>query len=62
MPHELPTLTGGAAVLMSLQGESGVSYIPLAPMSTMTVSVLGSLSSSKGEGATVIIRRNASVC
>ena len=42
----LSTLIGVDAVLMSVQGAAGVRYIPLAPLSTMSVSVLGSLSSS----------------
>ena len=58
----VPTLTRGAVVLMSVQGAAGLRYIPLAPLSTMEVSVLGSLSSYKGGGGAVIIRRNASVC
>ena len=43
MSDAVPTLTGGAAVLMSVQGAAGVRYIPLAPLSNMTVSVLGRL-------------------
>ena len=46
MPDAVPILTGGAAVLMSAQGAAGVRYIPLAPLSTMAVSMLGSLGSS----------------
>ena len=46
MPDAVPMLTGGSAVLMLVQGAAGVRYIPLAPMSTMAVSVLGRLSSS----------------
>ena len=46
MPDAVPTLTGGAVVLMSVQGAVGMRYIPLAPLSTMAVSVLGRLISS----------------
>ena len=46
MPDAVPTLIGGVVVLMSVQGAAGVRYIPLAPLSTMKVSVLGRLSSS----------------
>ena len=46
MPDAVPTLTGGAAVLMSVQRAAGVSYIPLKPLSTMSVYVLGKLISS----------------
>ena len=42
-PAAVPTLMGVAAVLMSVQGAEGMKYIPLAPLSTMTVSVLGGL-------------------
>ena len=45
MTDTVPTLTGGAVVLMSVQGALGVRYIPLVPLSTIAVSVLGSLSS-----------------
>ena len=62
MPDAVPTLMGGAVVLMSVQGAAGVGYIPLAPLSTIAVYVLGGLSSSKWGGTTVIIRRNASFC
>ena len=65
-PDKVPTLTGGSAVLMSVQGLVGVSYIPLAPLSTMAVSVLGNAKffsvKVAGVGTTVIIRRSASVC
>ena len=44
MPDAVSTLTGGAAMLMSVQGVAGVRYIPPEPMSTMEVSVFGSLS------------------
>ena len=43
MPEAVPTLMGGAAVLMSAQGAVGVRYIPLVTLSTMEVSVLGRL-------------------
>ena len=43
MPDVLPTLMGGAAVLMSVQGAVWVRYIPLAPMSNMALYVLGRL-------------------
>ena len=43
MPDAVPTLMEGAAMLMSMQGAEGVRYILLAPLSTMSVSVLGSL-------------------
>ena len=43
MPDVVPTLMVGAAMLMSVQGVAGVRYIPLASLSTMTVSVLGRL-------------------
>ena len=46
MPDAVPMLTGGSAVLMLVQGAARVRYIPLAPMYTMAVSVLGRLSSS----------------
>ena len=46
MPDTVPTLIGGAAVLMSVQRAAGVSYIPLKPLSTMSVYVLGKLISS----------------
>ena len=46
MPDVVPTLMGGAAVLMLVQVEAGVRYIPLAPLSTMAVSVMGRLISS----------------
>ena len=46
----VPMLIGGDAALMSVQGATGVRYIPLAPMSTMAVSVLGGISSSTGGG------------
>ena len=43
MPDAVPTLMGGVAVLMSVQRAAGVRYIPLAPLYTMEVSVLGRL-------------------
>ena len=46
VPDVLPMLIGGAAVLMLVQRAAEVRYIPLAPLSTMAVSVLGRLSSS----------------
>ena len=48
--NTVPTLTGSAAVLMSVQGAAEVMYTPLAPLSNMSVYVLGSLSCSKGGG------------
>ena len=45
MSATVPTLMRGAAVLMSVKGAVGVRYIPLVPLSTIAVSVLGSLSS-----------------
>ena len=44
VPDAVPTLMGGAVVLMSVQGSTGVRYIPLVPLSTMEVYVLGRLS------------------
>ena len=41
MPAAVPELMGGANMLRSVQGVEGVRYIPLAPLSTMAVSVLG---------------------
>ena len=41
MLDAVPTLMGDAAVLVSVQGAEGVRYIPLASLSTMTVSVMG---------------------
>ena len=46
IPDVVPTLTGDATVLMSVQGAAGVRYIPMVPLSTMAVSMLGRLSSS----------------
>ena len=43
MPYVVPTLVVGASMLMSVQEAAGVSYIPLAPLSTMAVFVLGRL-------------------
>ena len=45
VPSAVPTLMGGAAVLMSVQGAVGVRYIPLATLSTMEVSMFGRLTS-----------------
>ena len=39
----VPTLMGGAAVLMSVQGAEGVRYIPLETLSTVAVFVLGGI-------------------
>ena len=36
----VPTLMGGAAVLMSVQGAEGVRYIPLAQLSDMAMSLM----------------------
>ena len=41
MPAAVSTLMGGDVVLMSVQGAEGVRYIPLAPLSSMEVSVMG---------------------
>ena len=43
VPAAVPTLMGGAAVLMSMQVAEGVRYIPLVLLSTMVVSVMGRL-------------------
>ena len=43
MPDALPTFMGGAAMFVSLQGAEGVRYILLAPLSTITVSVMGNI-------------------
>ena len=40
MPDAVPTLIGGATVLMSVQGAEGVMYITLVPLSDMEVSVM----------------------
>ena len=41
MPDMVPTLMGGAYVLMEVQGAEGVRYILMAPLYAMTVSVMG---------------------
>ena len=41
MPDMVPTLMGGASVLMEVQGAEGVRYISLAPLYSMAVSVVG---------------------
>ena len=41
VPDAVPTLMGGAAVFISVQEAEGVRYILLAPLYTMTVSVIG---------------------
>ena len=46
MPDAVSMLIGGAAVLISVQGAAGVRYIQLALLSSMTVYMLGRLSSS----------------
>ena len=43
MPAAVPKFMGGASVLMSMQGAEVVRKIPLAPLSTMAVSVMGRL-------------------
>ena len=43
VPAVVPTLMGGATVLMSVQGEERVRYIRLAPLATMAVSAMGRL-------------------
>ena len=43
VPDEVPTLMGGTAALMSVQGAAGVRHISLAPLSNMAMSVLGRL-------------------
>ena len=50
MPNTVPTLMGVAAVMMAVQVAAGVRYIPLVPLSTMSLSMLDILSSSKGVG------------
>ena len=43
VPATVPMLMGGAAVLMPVQEEEGVRYIPLVPLYNMAVSILGRL-------------------
>ena len=40
MRDAVPTLMGGATVLMSVQGSEGMMYIPLAPLYDMEVSMM----------------------
>ena len=47
MPDAVPTMMGDAAVFMLVQGAAWVRFIPLLPLSTMAVSMLGRLISSK---------------